>query len=460
MKYKEDSKTALVKVLSDLIQSDGIVNQGEIDYIRFISHDLNIAASSFKKSESLSLSEAVGTLKSLGRQEKHGILKMIQQLSVSDDNIDVNESLLITALILSIGIPLAETQGIKASLVSIPNLAFDTRNSVLYVESDYDQAINKSIEEDYEAITKLLNSKERTFLYLPKVVLDINSKESTFRDMMQYIEPSLTEEQLNDIASRLDKMTSQWLSKEIFLNYLDIKGFTLGKPSFFFKIANKRPSHFQDFLILEICGDPLQTIKRFYKLNDNILALQPADLTEKERQRMERLVMPTSPTPKDELQYNGFHKIIIDTILKYNSSHALSRLFISDSGHIFLTDRNNIEIKMPALCRALYILFLRHEEGISLSDLSDYRNELLQIYKVTSTYGDENMLVQTVTNVVDFVGDTLNSNLSRIKKSVNALLGDEATYYLVQGERADRKRINLDRELVVFEDESAFEKAN
>ena len=34
MKFKEQHKTALAKVLSDLLQCDGIVNQGEIDFLQ------------------------------------------------------------------------------------------------------------------------------------------------------------------------------------------------------------------------------------------------------------------------------------------------------------------------------------------------------------------------------------------------------------------------------------------
>ncbi len=171
---------------------------------------------------------------------------------------------------------------------------------------------------------------------------------------------------------------------------------------------------------------------------------------------MSRFMMPKNDHPKDELQYNGFHKIIIDTILKYNSCRGTGRLFVSSDGHLFLTDRNNIEIKMPSLCRALYILFLLHEEGIYLFELGDYKDELLKIYKQTSTYADEKLLVKSVENAVDFVGITLNSNLSRIKKAISSVLGDEAVQYLIQGAKADKKKIHLDRHLVIFEDKKSF----
>lgn len=456
MKFKENSKTALFKILSDLIQSDGLVNQGEIDYLKHISASLGISKSAMKKSESLSLSDAAAILYNLGDTEKTALLCIILQLSVSDNSLDPDESLLITALLLSVGVRLPETEKNKAKLVSIPNLNFDTQNAVLYVEPAFDPCTNDLIIKEYEGICKLLASRERAFFFLPKIINEMEAKMSTFCDTIQYIEPSLSEEQIKLINDSLKKFTSAGLSKEIFLNYLDIKGFNIKKPSFFFKIQNKRHSRFQDFLILEINDDPLQSLERFYKLNDSILQIGSRVLDLSDQKLLKRFMMPKVQKPKENVHYHGFHKIIIDTLLKYNSSRGPGRLFVSSDGHLFLTDKNNLEIKMPSLCRALYILFLLHEEGICLSELSDYKDELLTIYQTTSTYTDNDLLIRSVENTVDFIGVTLNSNLSRIKKAVSSVLGDEAALYQIQGAKADKKKIHLDRRLVVFEDKNAF----
>ena len=104
MKFKEQHKTALAKVLSDLVQSDGMVNQGEIDFLQQVYAVFNITSASRKKAGLLSLSDAVNTLKTLGNTEKIAILRLLQRLSMSDDSLDPNESMLITALILSLGI--------------------------------------------------------------------------------------------------------------------------------------------------------------------------------------------------------------------------------------------------------------------------------------------------------------------------------------------------------------------
>ena len=457
MKFKENHKTALAKVLSDLIQSDGIVNQGEMDCLTHVFKVLNITAASMKKSASISLSNALFYLKSLGNVEKMAILKILQQLSLSDDSLDPNESLLITAILLSIQIELPETQDIHASLVSIPNLAFDTQNAVLYVEPTYDTNCNSKIEEDYDSICNLLKISNRDFIYLPKVMQEMSSKSSTFSDTLSYLEPTLSDEQLALINTNIKLMTTADLSKEIFLNYLNINGFNLEKPCFFFKISNKMPSRFQNFLILEIVSDPLQTLQQFYQLNNNISQLKPNGLTDKEKRSLNKLKVKENHEEKDEVQYTGFHKVIIDTLLKYNGSQGISRIFVAENGNIYLTDRNNIEVKMSAISKALYILFLLHEEGIKLNYLVDHKKQLYKIYRRISTYSEDELLHTAVENIIDVTGTTMSANISRIKKAFQSVLGDDATLYLIQGNRNEKKTINLDRKLVVFENRSLFE---
>ena len=457
MKFKEQHKTALAKVLSDLIQCDGIVNQGEIDFLQQVYTLFNITLTSRKKATNISLSEAVSILKGLGNQEKIAIFRIFQSLSLSDDSLDPTESLLITSLLLSIGIDLPETRGLNAIFVSIPDLSFDTRNAVLYIEPAYDKKINASINRDYEAICRLLHKSQREFFFLPKVVSELKSKKTTFRNALSYIEPTISEAQLDHIDEHLPQLDSVFLSKEVFLNYLNANGLKISKPAFFLKIGNMKPGTHQDFLIIETGDQPLQTLERFVQLITNILKINPPVSSAKEETFIQKLSLKPETEPKEELNYTGFHKIILDILLKYNGSHKVSRLFINKHGDIFLTDRNNTEVKMPALCKTLYIFFLLHEEGMSLNYLNDHTSQLYNIYRHISTYGDEELLKKAIDNLTDFIGSTMNANLSRIRKAFRDILGDEANIYLIKGEKGGRKIIHLDRSLVVFEDRKAFE---
>ena len=81
----------------------------------------------------------------------------------------------------------------------------------------------------------------------------------------------------------------------------------------------------------------------------------------------------------------------------FRQSSPPSKLIIRRNGRIFLPDYGNIEIKVPTLEKALYILFLRHPEGIYLSSLNEYRQELYHIYGRISTRG----LIQDMKNRIE-----------------------------------------------------------
>ena len=323
MTFKENAKTAVAKVLSDLIQSDGIVNQGEIVFLRQAFKELTIDGSHLKKSGSMTLADAVTILKKCGSAEKTAILQAIQRLSGADGDIDPSEALLVAALTLAIGISLEGTQGLKAELVSIPGKGFDLRDAVLYVEPSRDKKTNLAISKEYGAISQLLEGREKQFFYLPLVMKELNGKRRTFRQMLRYIEPLLSDEQLQLILHDMKGFGTPMLSKEVFLNQLDSREFLLEGPAFLFKIDNLKSGDCQDLLLIYIDHSPLDTLERFYRLNDQLMS------------------MPKGERVDDELSYTGVHKIIIDTILKFHSNEGLSRLRVTEKGRLLLVDRNN-----------------------------------------------------------------------------------------------------------------------
>lgn len=458
MTFKENAKIALAKVLSDLIQSDGVVNQGEINYLRQVFKALKIHDSHLKTAGTMTLADATEILRGCGEAEKTLLLYMIQQLAAADGECAPCESLFSSALLLAIGMSRAEIQGLHAKIVSLPGTLFDPHDTVLFVEPEaLPERHPKSekgldpMERQHDAIRQLLQQRGKQLFYLPHIMAGIQEKKSTFLQMLRYLEPLLTEDQLQLIEHDLGSFRSSDLSKEVFLNYLNARGFRITHPAFLLKIDQARTDTGQDFLLLDAPDDPLQALQRFFMLTDQVMRL-PVNAQGKNLQRyLELVTMPKEAQGSDAFQYTGFHKIIVDTLLKYHSDQGLSRLRIGDSGRLFLVDRNEAEVKIQTIGRALYILFLRHEEGIALTELADHREELMELYAAISTYGDEDKLRQTVDNLVDFVGNTMNPLLSRIRKSFTALLGAQAKDYLIEGDVGDRKKIHLDRRLVIDE---------
>ena len=133
----------------------------------------------------------------------------------------------------------------------------------------------------------------------------------------------------------------------------------------------------------------------------------------------------------------------------FRQSSPPSKLLIRRNGKIYLPDYANMEIKMPTLEKALYILYLKHPEGIYISSLNEHRHELYDIYARLSNRGLMEDMRKRIDDMTNVLRDQTSVKISRIKKAFTDALGNAlAEHYIIQGENAERKSIKLDRSLV------------
>lgn len=96
----------------------------------------------------------------------------------------------------------------------------------------------------------------------------------------------------------------------------------------------------------------------------------------------------------------------------------LSDLHITRSGRIYLPAYNNRELDLDTKTRALYILFIKHPEGIGYKYLADYRKELLNIYSSITNRDDLDQIISTIDSLVDpFNSNNVSISVARIKKA-------------------------------------------
>lgn len=138
----------------------------------------------------------------------------------------------------------------------------------------------------------------------------------------------------------------------------------------------------------------------------------------------------------------------------------LSRLVVTEDYRILLPDYNK-EVCLNPVHKALYLLFLRHTEGIEFKDLVDHRNELLSIYRSIVPNGEKEKIEETVSRLVNPTDNAINEKCSRIKAAFSVLMDEYALSYYAISSHTDRrfdssqriwfkrlKVINLPRELV------------
>lgn len=145
-------------------------------------------------------------------------------------------------------------------------------------------------------------------------------------------------------------------------------------------------------------------------------------------------------------------KEIIDLFVR---KAKLSRIVITKDNRIILQDFG-VEIHLKPLPKAIYLLFLRHPEGIRFKDLPDYTDELRTIYRGMKLRTEAPKKVEkSIIDVTDPLNHSIIEKCTTIRKEFKKAIGlAAAKHYIIVGKRGEIKRIVLDRNLVVWEKEN------
>lgn len=136
----------------------------------------------------------------------------------------------------------------------------------------------------------------------------------------------------------------------------------------------------------------------------------------------------------------------------FKTKAQLSRLVITKDNRILLPDYNDIEVKMEPLVKAVYFLFLKHPEGIRFKELTDYREELLEIYRSLKPLGLNKRTLQSIEDVTNPCLNSINEKCARIRGAfVGQFDKHLAKNYYIDGIRGEAKKITLPRDLVIWE---------
>lgn len=142
----------------------------------------------------------------------------------------------------------------------------------------------------------------------------------------------------------------------------------------------------------------------------------------------------------------GFHEN------KLKNQVKLSRLTITKDYSIILSDYNDTEVKMEPLVKAVYLLYLKHPEGIAFKQLPDYRQELIDIYNELRPLGLNSRSLQSIEDVTNPFLNSINEKCARIRAAFVEKFDEHlAKNYFITGERGEAKKIILPQDLVVWE---------
>ncbi len=367
----------------------------------------------------------------------------------------------------------------------------NTSFTVVYIENNPETEINNFITANHQQIIDIFKAKEFEFYYLPVLL-----QSEYFREIVGYNRPYLNVTQRDDSFSVQAKFSHEIIK----LNNLNFQcgalvWFDPEKPLRItkFKIldeSNNLLPQFEEFAqtiedihlstITPYVDDGIRFREIFPEKELYIPDLMSNDVSELasdeviyESTNANYLIQRKENQPEpDELFDNeafqiaceiisrlellrekGFTQLIGQIIEEQQAAtFQISRLLITKDFRIFLKDYDMREVIMAPLSKSLFILFLRHPEGIIFKQLGNYRDELLSIYREFSLREKPDSIIESIDAMVDPLSNSVNEKCSRIRSAFLEIVADKlAQNYYVSGRRGEAKRIILDRSLVEYQ---------
>ena len=373
-------------------------------------------------------------------------------------------------------------------------------NQIIYVEDSYDPFFNKYFENNFDRITSVFKEKseELDFIYLPQLQKEILSSTEDLTELLNYFLPySNTNTILNKRTLEVETSTAIH-SRKLFnsFNYqgkiqpgfLRLTSETDESGNFIFEYLLLVKPNYLEKQIADYASTipitPTETIKvdsntsvkadkkqvKDKKTEGILLSKQlysytePKSLFDDDLHQLysnEHNTIEKIKRNIEELKNLGYYEVLlremlsklIDEAINTQEGIRLSRLYMDSEFRLYLPDYKNVEIKMTTLPKALYILFLRHPEGIILKQLSDYEPELMKIYQLISNRENLADMSDSVKRMCSPIDQSVNEKISRIREAFVSQISDNyAKHYYITGERAKEKVIKIDRSLVSLPD--------
>lgn len=325
---------------------------------------------------------------------------------------------------------------------------------VIYAEGTYNPAINQFIQNNYSQLASAFQESRHRFCYIPRIAEEISNE-----DFIRYYTPYI-------------KKADGILPDSTFLNGIyKENGYHLPEPSLIIYDDENSGSNFYTFksITLPDGGQSLYSIAsamldtfKCEQENGRIpfMDARTADLEDFYDSQEHDVnyadlhfdaevtnIMQDVREKIEQLRQYGISEMVLKSLLK--PQIKLSRMQITETGHIFLPDYDYKEIKMTPLVKAVYFLFLRHPEGILFKTLPDYKEELSDIYSKLSGRSSDEAIRQSIDDLTNPCSNSINEKCARIREAFIREFDDSlARYYYVTGNRATAKSVKLPHHLI------------
>ena len=360
---------------------------------------------------------------------------------------------------------------------------FQKFSMVFYVEDTYNTELNSFIQSNFNQITEYYSEKDIDFCYLP-ILLQNKEYLSVVNYNRPYLQAVIDDKSIQEIYFRIISQLCEPLEDAGLVKF-DTDGtssYSLsGKRSeqtelllqqfeqFANEISDEKQILYEEKLNVPECNRRFQSDNNVcYSYEEDDLCFEETKIEYKHSAEISfQIISDADDNFEDDaflladeiririqkLKETGSLYLIGDILEEIQGvSTKLSSIFITNDYRIFLKDYGMKEVLMPPLAKSLYILFLRHPEGILFKKLLNYYDELLSIYRNIFVHENIDRAKISIRAMTDPMNNSVNEKCSHIRAAFLEVIGDNlAQNYYVTGKRGEAKKITLDRSMVEFQ---------
>lgn len=343
---------------------------------------------------------------------------------------------------------------------------------IIYTEGQYDEVVNNLIHRNFNKISAHFKSRGYEFCYIPFLKYDLargerqhyNAPYAKAADLKFMSDDNFILEYMAHPENRgeippslLFYHPSCWNSKFEEVAY-QFRGVSISEKSFdgdeelksvLDEIVGFIEEHEAPDIMFQKVPSELHGVRDsdVHIVEDSLMPPADEEFDVESKQLMDEI-----RERIEKLEQKGIESDVIERLFHHHN-RKLSRMHITKDYHIFLGDYMGMEIRMTPLPKAVFLLFLKHPEGIYFKDLPDYREELMEIYKkIKEPFFNYESAKQSIDDVTNPLNNSINEKCSRIREAFVSQFDDHlAQFYYVVGQRGELKRIILPRNLVKWE---------
>ena len=230
-----------------------------------------------------------------------------------------------------------------------------SRFKIIYVESEYDEALNAEIQANLRNINNELNMIGVDFVYIPQVANDFAQMSKDYlRNVISYLAPSLKPERREAIMESLCGITTRRFCCDLLSRKLGITELQRTKPALLISIGDSSMpvlmddgslSHrlYTQYMHLELSGDVLSDIRM---------------IVDDYKGYVENLTTTTMSPNANRIMYHGFHRLLLDLHIYSGKKQDCTLLIDVARGKVIFRETNS-ELTLTRKIRAMYLTMLQ-----------------------------------------------------------------------------------------------------